>query len=214
MPLIHVENSNPQCSWGIWEIKESSQELIQALSPRSSEAFYLNDIEHEAKKSESTAARLVIKKLLELQHEEYMGILKGTNGKPYLADGAYRISLSHTENYAVGIIHTSKEVGIDIERVQGKLLKIAKRILSKEEQKEVNNNLEKITVYWSAKETLYKIHSKGQLFFNSDLLVSPFRLAQRGELQSFLRVNGTLNEHTLHYYCFNKDYYICFGQAN
>lgn len=214
MPLIHVENISPQCSWGIWEINESSRELIQQLSPRSSEAFYLKDIEHEAKKCESAAARLVIKQILEQKGEEYMGILKGTNGKPYLVDGSFRISLSHTENYAVGIVHTSKEVGIDIERVQEKLHKIAKRILSKDEQKDVKGNLEKLTIYWSAKETLYKIHSKGQLFFNNDLLISPFELQSRGTLQSFLRVNNVLNEHTLYYYHFNKDYYICFGQAN
>lgn len=214
MPLIHIENISPQCSWGIWEIKENSQDLIQQLSPRSSEAYYLKDIEHETKKCESAAARLVIKKIVEQRGEEYLGVLKGTNGKPYLADGSFRISLSHTENYAVGIVHTSKEVGIDIERVQDKLLKIAKRILSKDEQKDVQGNLDKLTIYWSAKETLYKIHSKGQLFFNSDLLISPFQLKPKGKLQSFLRVDEVLSEHTLYYYSFNKDYYICFGQAH
>lgn len=214
MPLIHIENNGPQCSWGIWEIQESSKELIQLLEPRSSEATYLRYIEHEAKKCESTAARLVIKQILEQRDEEYLGILKDANNRPYLADASYNISLSHTENYAVGIVHQSKVVGIDMERIQGKLLKIAKRILSTEEQKEVNSNLDKLTIYWSAKETLYKIHSKRQLFFNRDLLISPFQLQNKGTLQGFLRSgDGQLRKHIIHYHKF-KNHYICYGQSS
>lgn len=212
MPLIHLENLNPQCTWGIWEIQENSQELIQQLAPRSSEAFYLRYIEHEVKRRESAAARLVIKHILEQKNEEYMGILKNATGKPYLADGAYRISLSHSTKYAAGIVHTSQEVGIDIERVQEKLLPISKRVLSLDEQKDVGGNLEKLAVYWCAKETLYKIYSKGQVFFNRDLLISPFKLQKQGTLKSLLKVDpDNVKEYKLHYYKFKNDYYICFG---
>ena len=214
MPLIHIEHQNPQCSWGIWEIQESSEKLIDLLEPRASEANYLNYIEHEQKKCESAAARLVIKQILAQKEEEYFGILKDANKKPYLADASYNISLSHTDSYAVGIVHGSNAVGIDVEKIRDKLLKIAHRVLSQEEQKAVKGDLDKLTIYWSAKETLYKIHSKRQLFFNRDLLVEPFDLQKKGALQTYIRQeNGQLKPYQVYYHKF-KNYYICFGHGS
>ncbi|OJJ17880.1 hypothetical protein BKI52_28905 [marine bacterium AO1-C] len=211
MPLIHIEHKGPQCSWGIWEIEENSQELVDLLSPRASEANYLKYIEHEKKRCESAAARLVIKQILEQKQEEYFGILKDANNKPYLSDASYNISLSHTDQYAVGIVHQSKAVGIDVEMIREKLLKISNRVLSQEEQQAVKGDLEMLTVYWSAKETLYKIHSKRQLFFNRDLIIDPFQLQQKGILQAYIRQdNGQLKPHQVYYHKF-KNYYICFG---
>ncbi len=213
MPLIHIEHQEPQCSWGIWEIEENSRKLLDLLSPRASEAKYLNYIEHEKKKCESTAARLVIKQLLEQREEEYFGILKDANNKPYLSDASYNISLSHTDRYAVGIVHQSKVVGIDVEMIREKLFKIYHRVFSPEEQEAVEGDLDKITVYWSAKETLYKIHSKRQLFFNRDLIIEPFALQPKGVLKAYIRQDdGQMKPHKVYYHKF-KNYYICFGQG-
>lgn len=87
-----------------------------------------------------------------LGHEE--------SGKPTL-DGWY-VSISHTKGYAAALLSRKHEVGIDIEYTSDRVSRIASRFLRADEQPQT---VAEQLVYWSAKETMYKLYSEDKLEF-------------------------------------------------
>lgn len=82
------------------------------------------------------------------------GEIKTTsNGKPYL-DGGPFFNLSHSGEYAVLGIHPTRDVGIDIERIDDKKLDAIRFVLNEEESK--FTNVEDLFKIWSNKESLIK----------------------------------------------------------
>lgn len=112
-----------------------------------------------ARQQEHKAEELLLKNLLgdvELRHNE--------EGKPLLDD--YKISISHTVNrnggFVAVILSKGNDVGIDIEYVSDRVMKIASRFLRIDEQpRSVVDHL----VYWCAKETAYKLFSVDDLTY-------------------------------------------------
>jgi len=90
-------------------------------------------------------------------------------GAPFLNTNN-AISISHSKKY-IAIIFSQKQTSIDIELISQKALKVSPKFLNKKELAKVNDK-ETATLYWSAKECLYKIFQKGKLNFSSDLIVT------------------------------------------
>jgi phosphopantetheine--protein transferase-like protein len=94
--------------------------------------------------------------------------------KPHFTEGNYYLSLSHTNNYVASIVHAEKRVGVDMEKIGNKALKVASKFLSANEYKILSKQLDKelyATIYWAAKEALYKLHGKKSLIFAKQLSV-------------------------------------------
>lgn len=89
------------------------------------------------------------------------------SGKPMLK--GWQISVSHTKGYAALLLSRTHEVGIDIEYKSDRVSRIVSRFLRDDETpQDVAGQL----VYWSAKETLYKLYSEDQLAFH-DMRLAP-----------------------------------------
>jgi phosphopantetheinyl transferase (holo-ACP synthase) len=101
-------------------------------------------------------------------------IVYDDKGKPYLANDPRHISLSHSHDKLVMIINEHEPTGIDIELIRNKVLRIRHKFLSPAEMDETGENVEKLLVYWAAKETLYKIYGLKEVDFISHLFVKPF----------------------------------------
>lgn len=85
-----------------------------------------------------------------LPHEE----MKFTDkGKPYLDDGPY-FNLSHSGEYVVLAIDNSRDVGVDIERIDETKIDAIKFSLSEEEKDIVDLNT--LFLIWSNKESYIK----------------------------------------------------------
>ncbi len=95
-------------------------------------------------------------------------------GKPYLADDARHVSISHSHDRLVIILNAKEETGIDIELIREKVLKIKHKFLKKVELADANDDVEKLLIYWAAKETLYKIYGLKEVDFVHHLYVKPF----------------------------------------
>lgn len=94
--------------------------------------------------------------------------------KPHFSEGNYFLSLSHTNKYVASIVHSDKRVGVDIEKISNKALKVASKFLSPEEYKTLSKQIDKelyATIYWAAKEALYKLHGKKSLIFAKQIKV-------------------------------------------
>lgn len=179
MPLSLIKQVSADSHLGLWEITESSEELLGNLEDVVHDINLSLTYTHENKRREFLASRSLIKTLVESIGEEYSGTDK-LNGKPFLIDSDWKISLSHSGKYAAAYLNKKDLVGIDIQEFDQKLHRIAHRVFSELELADCQENLEKLTAYWSIKEVLYKIHPVGELDFIKELVVTPFELCQHG----------------------------------
>jgi phosphopantetheinyl transferase len=116
-------------------------------------------------------------------------IVKLETGKPVLLDGTHQISISHSVNFAAVIVHPNKPVGIDIEPVNPKVERIAHKFLQNHELISLpqEHRTDKLILYWSAKETMYKLQGLQGIEFSTQLLIQPFTLAQYGTLDTTIK---------------------------
>ncbi len=186
MALHSIHQVNPHCSWAVWQITETEASLQSLLRPHEIDTQYLSKISHSEKRREFFAARLALQALLEANQQSYEGLPKDEYDKPYLHHLPYQISISHTSDSAVAILHQTQATGIDIEPCRQKLWRIAHKFLDKEELTIVKDSLDKLTLAWVAKEAIYKLYGKKKLSFKDNMQILPFEAAQKGSFMTQL----------------------------
>lgn len=211
MPLTKIENIDHNSSWALWEINESTTELLALckLSPQDKKSY--SEMRHTTKSEELLAGRLATGALAASLGIPYEGLYKDDCDKPYLVNSTCHISISHAHPFAIAVIHRCKPVGIDIEKPQPKLLKVAQKFLNKEERMDAREDLNKLCVYWCAKEALYKIHGRKKLNFKKNLSVEPFVMHDAGNLNCYIILNGVKEAYQL-FYEKSGDHYIAYNR--
>lgn len=204
MALVHFEEIGPESCWGIWRIDETEEELLVKLNPSRTDSIHFESIQHPRIRLESIASRMIVKELTEKFGYEYNGIFKNKNGKPFLYNSPLHISYSHTEQFASAIIHTEKPCGIDLEHIQEKMRRVSSRFLSEKELGYTGNDLEKICIYWCAKEAMYKLYNLKDTEFKGNLKVSPFEKGQEGELEGIIHVGSFLSKTEVRFRLFGE----------
>jgi 4'-phosphopantetheinyl transferase len=186
MPLEKIDSINSH-TWALWKIEENETFLTNQLDPFEK---IPETISNSQKRLEWLAGRLLVKKLMEINHLPFQGVTKNEFGKPFLKGNDYQLSLSHSYPYVAALIHSTNSVGIDLEQPKPKLLRIAPRVLDANELRDAGEDLTKHCIYWCAKETLIKVYGKKDLTFAEHLKISPFSLADRGHLIGRIIVNN------------------------
>lgn len=133
-------------------------------------AFAMNKKLSAKREIESKGKEYLIKHLL----NENCLISYDDKGKPYLTNDTRHISISHSHDKLAIIVNETESTGIDIELIRDKVLKIKHKFLTNQELLEANDDVEKLLIYWAAKETLYKIYGLKEVDFIEHLLVKPF----------------------------------------
>ena len=80
------------------------------------------------------------------------------SGKPYLPNGPF-FNLSHSEEYVVLAIHSARDIGVDIEKIDDQRVDAIRFVLNEEEKKVSDVNT--LFQMWSNKESLIKCMSTG-----------------------------------------------------
>ena len=167
----------------VWHITESADELYAMLHTQRYDAA-LSTIHHEARRTEWIAVRVLLAHILGADKE----IAYHPTGKPYLVDGSYHISISHTKGYAAIAYHCTREVGIDIERISSRVERIADRFTHASEMAYIEGcdtpeRLLRLLINWSAKETLYKcVDTPSAADFKNTFQIAPYEMAPQGRL--------------------------------
>ena len=195
MPLYKTLHPNSQTTVKIWEITESYEELMQSidLKPKSLERVLC--MKSEKHQCGFLSVRYLLKELgytdVELHYDE--------NGKPYLNDGNY-ISITHSFTFSA-IIISKNRVGIDIEKQRNKIQLIANKFVDYEFQyldKESEDYIQKLTIIWCIKESLYKLFATPGLSFKQHTLVIPFTF-QDGTTVSWIDYEEKKYRYIAHY---------------
>ena len=120
-------------------------------------------------------------------------------GKPFLTNDPRHISISHSHDKLAIIVNEKESTGIDIELIRDKVLKIKHKFLSASELKDANDNIEKLLIYWAAKETLYKIYGLKEVDFIEHLFVKPFTKHNLGTIIGEIRLPNFAESFHLNY---------------
>ncbi|MDL2262000.1 4'-phosphopantetheinyl transferase superfamily protein [Bacteroidales bacterium OttesenSCG-928-I21] len=168
MPLILKNFSNNDAVSGIWKILETEAELLQLCN--------LNDYDKELlKKTSSSSRRLEILAVRAIINELELSLsIKYKDGKPICSNGY--ISISHSKDFAVIVWHQYKKLGVDIEKIDKRLYKIAERAFSEEELLFANKDLKKLCLLWNCKECVFKLFDNQDIEFKAQIKVMPFEI--------------------------------------
>ncbi len=189
----------------LWRIIEPEKVLLEGTSLTPSEQDVYQKITHPHRKKEWLASRKGLKALLTELGYEYTGLHKDVWGKPYLAGSNVYISIAHCANFAFIAMDRTCQIGIDIQQPHEKLQKVKEKVFNKEEIEDAGNDLEKLCIYWCAKEAIYKAYGGKNLSFKQDVNIRKFAKSIQGSLQGKARSKLF----TLHYSFFEGHVLAC-----
>ena len=211
MPSIKLEKINNNAIWCHWKITESLEQMLRNTILSEEGKAEIDSIHHPQKQIESLASRRCIQEIMQSLNTNYEGMYKDEFDKPHLINNKFHISISHSFPYAVGIVHKKLPVGIDIEKPVDKLLNISKRFLSQNEWLYAGDDLNKLCVYWTGKEAIFKLNGKKGISFKENIYIHPFQLRKRDVIKSELLLNEGSTKIAIIYRNLNAHYIsICF----
>lgn len=160
---------------GIWRINESYEKLHDIIKLTAEEKAKLESFKNQQRKMQFLGTRALLKHF----ENENVRIQYDNDGSPKLSNGKH-ISISHSKDVA-SIIISNTNVGIDIEYIDQKILKILTRFLTDKEIKEISkDDLALLFLYWGAKESMVKITKNKSYIYNKDLEIKPFVKRKKG----------------------------------
>jgi enterobactin synthetase component D len=167
-----IEKIDSSSALAVKIIESQENQSLDFLSFR--EKLSYSNISHPEKKREWATARLAIYDALEVLKVPYPGFFKDEHGKSQSMNGQGYVSLTHTPGYAAAIFHREQPVGIDMDLVREKILKIGFRFLDLSELDFLENDPIHYTMAWSAKESIFKCQGKRGVSLRENILLEPF----------------------------------------
>lgn len=175
MPLYKSISVNSQTTVKIWKIDESYSDLLQPLDLKPQSLERVLGMKSELHQRGFLSVRHLLREFGYTDQD----LFYDDNGKPHLKDGKH-ISITHSFTFS-GVIVSDKEVGIDIEMQRDKIAIIAHKFVDYEFNyldKSAEDYINKLTVIWGIKESLYKLFATPGMLFKEHFLVIPFTVEE------------------------------------
>ncbi len=205
MPLFYQHNINDSTKLAVWHITEPEDFFLEKVN-------WQNNISHPHKRLQHLAGRY----LLQLLHPDFpLHLISISDSKkPLLSNEEFHFSISHCGDYAAAIVCENKSVGIDVELVTPKIELIKNKFLTEDEIDLLSTseyqlsiiNYQLLTLFWSAKEAIYKWYGKGLLSFKKNMKLDQlFFENNQGFIDAYFikerKINLKINFHFFHDHC-------------
>jgi 4'-phosphopantetheinyl transferase EntD len=190
MPLYKKWSINSHAVAAIWKIDEPETFFSGATG-------ITIHIGHEKKRIEYLCGRFLLQLLkpdFPLTH-----IAPDKEDKPRIPHNKYYFSISHSWPYVAVVIDEKHEAGIDIQTFYPRILKISHKFLSPQEQEVFTNNINLLTLAWSAKEAAFKWNGRKAVPFIEHLPIMNYEY--------------TNENHQVHIYIGNKRFFMLHIEA-
>ena len=198
MPITEIRKINEQTFMSFWQITESIPELLEQLKnvrPEKNIPAYKS----EMRQKEWLASRILAYQMLAKFTPEKFVLISNEHGKPHFPDTNLHVSISQSAELVGVLMSGCYEVGIDIEKIKPKALKLAFKFLSDKELTFIQDDQTKACLYWSAKETLFKMYSRKQLHFIENLNLGPVAETKTGTFTGRVITPNFDRNYTVHY---------------
>ncbi|MCD8262110.1 MAG: 4'-phosphopantetheinyl transferase superfamily protein [Bacteroides sp.] len=206
---IHLLEKEDTSVWGVWKIEESPEELVSLLPDPEKYRRQSSEFSSVSRLREWLAVRVLLYQLAGAEKE----ISYNPTGKPYLADGSFHISISHTKGYVSVVIDSLQEVTVDIEYYSERVKKISSRFIHPLREPlslYKGDILYSLLLHWCTKEALFKYLDEQDVDFREHLWVQPFTLT--GDQEEFTAQEFRTDEKLLFRinYWLEPDYLLVF----
>jgi 4'-phosphopantetheinyl transferase len=158
---------------GVWQIAEPEGFFRAGLSKWPALLRQCAEVGKSQRRLELLASRYLVSLLLPDLKEVDLGFSE--KGRPFISDGDVFVSISHTTGYAAAVV-AKKAVGIDIQKPDNRIERLAVKFSGKEEMSEWSELASKAEAchwIWSAKEAVFKAYGRGGVDFRGQIKVSP-----------------------------------------
>ena len=166
MPIFYQQTIDRHTKIGIWKIEESENFFLQTVPLQ-------NEITHPHKRVQHLAGRYLLRYLFPDFPYELIRIADTL--KPFLENEAYHFSISHCGDFAAAIVSRDKRVGIDIELIGDRIVKVKDKFINNIEAGIIHqfgsdiSDVMKYTLMWSCKEAMFKWYGNGQVDFRKHM---------------------------------------------
>jgi len=211
MPLHRISSLKNGYTLGLWHITEKPEELLALASLSTEEQGFYQQLSNTQRRLHWLAWRALIKKLtgnpaIEITYQE--------NGKPLVRDQSLQISVSHAGPWAACLLHSSEPVGVDVESVRPRILKIKERFLSSREiqwHAKSTDDLRHLTILWCIKEAVFKFAGISGLDYRNQINILPFHSLSEGQAScQLIPRDGYLKEILLYYEDIDSEHVIAY----
>ena len=206
MPIIEDLKLSENSRLIIWEISETINQLKTKVLLSENSLKLLNQRKSEVQKKQFLAIRNILSELSiddrDMKYEE--------SGRPYVT-GGQNISLSHSDTFAA-VILSDNVVGIDIEIMHDRILKIKDKFLETELNYPEKLELATALIYWNIKESIFKAVPKEGLDFKKNILVLPLNM-KKNTTKSWFIDNDEIYSFETHFKI-SKKYTLAFVIKN
>ena len=187
MPLFNQINLSPLTELYLWKITEDLSDLYEAAILNEVSHLRLDAMKSKAHKKGFIAVRMLLQSIGYTDFDLYYD----SNGKPHLKDGKH-ISISHSGEFSA-IVISEEEVGLDLERLKSKILKIAFRYMEVSHLEGLNEieQIKKATVIWGIKESVFKIKNEQGISFLDHIFETPFAFDDKQAIATLVYNNQT-----------------------
>lgn len=189
MPQMYIHSPNETTRLAVWHITEPVTFFNTVVTAG-------KNITHPHKRLQHLCARYLLQQLA--PGFPMAAIVAEQYHKPFLPGHPWYFSVSHCDDYAAAIVSTTQPVGIDVETVEQRVLKIRHKFLTDfEEQILINDcpaldDIQRLTLAWSAKETMFKWLGQSGVDFKSQLILNRF---SGNEIRGY--IHTTINHNPL-----------------
>lgn len=197
MPLYKTIIADKNTTVLIWKITESYEALCSDITLTANCSARMASMRSEIHRK----GFLSIRQLLKTAGYDASALYYDSCGKPHLKDGKY-ISITHSFIFSAIIVSSAVKVGIDIEMQRDKIKKIAGKFIGYEwSYLNEDNAIEKLSVIWCAKESLYKSSDISGLSFKQHCKVIPFDLKAQ-KTKAWIHCRSTLEKYDICFFSF------------
>jgi phosphopantetheinyl transferase len=204
MPLYKEVIINHTTTLYLWKITEDLEWFTDVVELNNSSQKRINSMKSESHQKGFLAVRML------LQHLGYndFDLEYDAKGKPYLKDDKY-ISISHSHEFSAIAVSTHS-IGIDLEMVKEKTLKIASRFMDVSHLENLSDieKIQKATVIWGIKESIFKIKSIEGISFTNHIFEKKFNLEDK-ITKAQLRFNSEIENYNVVFNFIDNYIYVC-----
>ncbi len=182
---------------GVWKIEEDIPTLLEMvdMSPEDKKRYKV--FRSTSRKLEFLSVRALLAEMLDREAR----IVYNKNNKPFIKDGSYFISITHSNMLTAILVSRDERVGIDLEYMRVNINTFASKFLNKKEKitRRWADRTYHLYIHWCAKEAIYKICDKEGINIVNDITIEPFTVKDSGEIIGSVQNERISDQFTLFY---------------
>lgn len=170
MSMIESIQTSDDANIYFWKTTEDSSFFLNQMPWDDKQIRWLNSI-HPQKKREYMASRYLI---FTITGKLDAHLYKDESGKLHFQEEGEYLSVSHSGEY-VALMVSKKPAGVDLQKYQDKIIRIADRFLNPNEKAWLHSidawNVQTLCTCWCIKEAVYKANGQKGVQFAQQILL-------------------------------------------